>query len=140
MAKPHNRIQQPAPKGGKHIAAPEPILIATNQRKPLFSLEYLSKSHCITKCEMREQAAFARTLHTLSQYTWQELRQAGRHNSGCEKIARKSIRAPIPAHLTDEVDFLAFRFYDRAPMVGYKSEEVFYVIWLDRRFDLYDHG
>jgi len=35
---------------------------------------------------------------------------------------------------------IAFRFHDRAPMVGYRSTDgIFYIIWFDRNFTLYTH-
>jgi hypothetical protein len=29
---------------------------------------------------------------------------------------------------------------NRAPMVGYRVQAIFYILWLDRDFTLYDHG
>jgi hypothetical protein len=52
-------------------------------------------------------------------------------------------RSKQPFLVTSKEDvsfFLAFRFFDKAPMVGYRKEEVFYVLWLDREFKLYQHS
>ena len=77
----------------------------------------------------------------LSQLPWKELRQAPRHGLGYEKIKRHSIKSGIPLHITDDVDhFIAFRFHDKAPMVGHRQERIFYIFWIDRDFSLYDHG
>jgi hypothetical protein len=110
------------------------------QQKPIFSLYYLQKSHCLSDCDKEQKAAFADTLHKLSQLTWNQIISSPRHGSGCEKISRDSIKMVIPSHIKDDAVFIAFRFYGKAPMVGYREENTFHVIWLDRAFTLYDHG
>ena len=48
--------------------------------------------------------------------------------------------SPCP-HLTEDVQrLIAFRFAGNAPMVGYRVQAIFYILWLDRDFTLYDHG
>ncbi|MGP2880864.1 hypothetical protein [Serratia marcescens] len=106
---------------------------------PVFSLRYLQRDFCIDCCEKNEKAAFADKLFKLSKLSWADIRQADRHGLGTEKISRDSIKAAIPAHITPDVDFLAFRFCAKAPMVGYKIGSVFYILWLDRNFKLYKH-
>jgi len=71
--------------------------------------------------------------------SWAQINQAPRHGLGYEKISHTSIKAAIPPHITEDVNFLAFRFSGKAPMVGYRKQEVFYIVWLDRNFTLYDH-
>ena len=58
---------------------------------------------------------------------------------GLDNGDKHTIQAGIPRHVTEEVKFIAFRFYGRAPMVGYRDKTVFYVLWLDRDFNLYSH-
>ncbi|MGA2599285.1 MAG: hypothetical protein ABSH09_20110 [Bryobacteraceae bacterium] len=79
-------------------------------------------------------------MHRLSQLAWYEVRQQSRHKLGCETLARKSLHG-IPPNVTDDVDFIAFRFYKLAPMIGYRGDDgTFYIIWFDREFKLYNHG
>lgn len=106
---------------------------------PKFSLRYLQKDFCIDCCEKNEKAALADRLFILSKISWADIRKADRHGLGSEKISRDSIKAPIPAHVTEDVEFIAFRFCGKAPMVGYKLNSTFYILWLDRVFKLYNH-
>ncbi|RKZ51237.1 MAG: hypothetical protein DRR16_14980 [Candidatus Parabeggiatoa sp. nov. 3] len=76
----------------------------------------------------------------LSQLTWAEISKSSRHGLGYEKIARTSIRAPIPKHIKDDIVFIAFRFYGKAPMVGYRTDAIFHILWIDRNFTLYEHS
>ncbi|AMY67143.1 hypothetical protein EKN93_05970 [Enterobacter asburiae] len=76
----------------------------------------------------------------MSQLSLADIRQQDRHKLGYEKISRSSFKAAIPANVTEDVELMAFRFCSKAPMVGYKRNATFYVIWLDRSFTLYNHS
>lgn len=91
-------------------------------------------------CELREKGDFADALDKRSQLAWNDLQNAPKHGLGAEKIPQNRIQASIPPHVTPDVTFLAFRFSGRKAMVGYRQERLFYVLWLDRNFTLYDHG
>lgn len=133
------RIVQPIESAGKIKKGPE-YDGSSDQKKPKFSFCYLESSHCITRCQKDEKAGLADKLYRLSQLSWAELKQQGRHKLGFEKISRDSIRAGIPGHITEDVDhFLAFRFDDFKAMVGYRLGSTFFVVWLDRDFKLYKH-
>ena len=72
--------------------------------------------------------------------SWRDIKQAARHGLGFEKISRSQIKCGIPGFITEDQDhFLAFRFKGRAPMVDYRVRDVFYVLWVDPCFELYDH-
>ena len=134
------KFKSPEPGRGKHVAPRPPVSESSGQQPPAFSLRYLQKDWGLAECDKDEKAAFADTLHKLSQMTWAEIRAAPRHGSGTEKIARNEIKAPIPSHVTEDVDFLALRFSGKKAMVGYRDGILFHVLWLDREFRLYDHG
>jgi hypothetical protein len=111
----------------------------TSRERPVFSLKHLIGNYCIPTCNQEQKAAFADTLYNLSRLSWVEIMQQSKHGLGCEKIPRYRIRRPIPAHITDDITLLAFRFWKKAPMVGYRMEETFHIVWLDKDFDLYPH-
>lgn len=108
--------------------------------KPKFSLEFLDREFCISCCDKNEKAAFADKMRLLSQLTWAEINCAPRHGLGFEKIAQNSINFSIPKRITPDTNIIAFRFCGTAAMVGFKENEVFYIIWFDRNYKLYDHG
>lgn len=126
--------------GGKLIAPSGGATGSTDGLTPIFCLTHLAPPYCVTSCQGEEIAAFGLTLRKLASMTWAQIRNAPRHGLGTEKIAQASLRAPIPPTITQDVVFLAIRFYRLAPMVGYRSGQVFHIVWLDRAFDLYDHG
>lgn len=112
---------------------------STDHLHPIFCLKNLRRDHCLSKCNKEQKAAFADKLHQLSQVPWIEIRQSHRHKLGSEIIDKDTIKADIPVFITPDVKILAFRFWKKAPMLGYKSGEVFHIIWLDPKFELYGH-
>lgn len=113
---------------------------STNRDTPWFCFHKLQRGRCIQDCDQEQQAAVAETLRRLSQLTWGEITQAPRHGLGCEKIERDSIQVAIPPHITEEVQLLSFRCHGLAPMIGYRLDRVFHLIWIDKNFDVYNHG
>lgn len=133
------KIGNRQPSSGKRIQVQAEVEESPQLQPPVFSLRYLRPGYSLPDCTTEQKAAFADTLHKLSQMTWAEIAVAHRHGNGTEIIARSSIKAAIPDHITKDVNLLAFRFSGMAPMVGYRDRAVFYVIWIDPRFTLYDH-
>jgi len=110
---------------------------------PVFSLERIqaSSKYCLSKLEKKYQAAFATSIFKRRNIKWKEITQIDRHTLGSEKIPKSAIKTGVPNFITDEIDsFLVFRFYKLMPMVGYRQKNVFYVLWFDHDFSLYDHG
>jgi hypothetical protein len=127
---------------GKLLRTPANDNPSPEQQPPVFSLCYLQAGrYCLSSCERYDKAAFADKLHRLSQLTWGQIKSQHHHKLGYERIPRKQIRAGIPRHITDDVDsFMVFRFSGMKAMAGYRDGDIFYVLWLDRDFSLYDHG
>jgi hypothetical protein len=112
---------------------------STQHLRPKFSLELLQKNYCLSRCTQTEKIALIERLHELSQLTWQMIMQTDRHRQGCEKIDHKAIKTALPPFINSDMTLLAFRFYGKAPMVGFREAEVFFIVWLDRDFTLYRH-
>ena len=130
------------PAKGKRFSPHTSEKKSPEQQEPTFSLTYLeaSKKYCLSYCNKNEKAALADTLHKLSKLTWTEIKNSSYKGLGFEKIREKTIKAPIPTYIKDDVNFIAFRFFGKASMVGYRKKRTFYIIWIDRNFSLYDHG
>ncbi len=139
MAK-QNKITPPNARSSSNIKSPNDTKVSTDDLHPVFSLQYIEKSYCLSNCVQEEKAAFADTLHKLSKSEWVELKLAPRHGMGYEIIPQDSIKTSIPKHITKDTNLIAFRFCGKAAMVGYREKQMFYVIWLDREFNLYKHS
>lgn len=134
-----NRIKTQKAKQGNLVRAVEPqnYDLATI----VFSLEKLqSGRYCFSELDQENKAMFADAIFRRKNLTWADIKKAGRHQLGTEKIQKNSIRAPVPKFITEEVDsYLVFRYHGLRPMVGYRQRDVFYVLWFDSDFTLYDH-
>lgn len=107
---------------------------------PVFSFEKMQdgSGYSVNCCDSEDQAALAKRLFLLSRNTWREISQAPKHGIGTEKIERSAIRPAVP--VTEDVTLLALRFNGKKPMVGYRDGRVFYVLWMDKDFSVYNHG
>lgn len=110
------------------------------KRPPIFSFEYLQNGWCIQDCQSTERSKMLDRLRILGKLTWQQIRQEHKHRYGTETISQDSLKVGIPPFVTPDTRLIAFRAYDLVAMVGYKSDRVFHVLWIDREFKLYDHG
>lgn len=113
------------------VSAPNPDSLT-----PKFCLSMMRGGGCLTCCTKDEQAAFADTLRRLSNLTWGQIRQAPRHGLGYEKITK--IDFTLPPQVTEDVTMIAFRFFGKAAMLGYRNQDVLHILWLDRTFTAYD--
>ena len=135
------KIISPPIAQGQRVRVPTVTGTPPGQLYPAFSLVCMDRGrYGLDACELREKSDFADALYKRSQFTWNELQSAPKHGLGSEKLPQDRIRAGIPAHVTPDVTLLAFRFSGQKAMVGYRQERIFYVVWLDRDFTLYDHG
>lgn len=130
------KLNRPPAKSGKRVGLPE-APPNWNDYPPLFSFDHMAASHSVATCNDEEKAALADSMWRRSRITWRELRSAGRHGLGAEKITR--INQPRPAVVTDDVTLLAFRFSGMKAMIGFREGRIFHVIWLDSDFEVYDH-
>jgi hypothetical protein len=134
-------IKNPASRGGKISSAPTSNKRPSAQEHPIFSLKYLKEDFCITNCTKDEQAAFALKLHLLSQATWIDLQLAPRHGIGYELIPVQQVKISIPSEVTQDIaSFHVFRFSGKKAMIGFKDENTYHILGLDRNFKAYKHG
>lgn len=139
MAKQSRRLKSPPANRGKRIAPKEPT--DYDSKPPAFSLEKLQPGdYCLTSLNQEHKAMFADAIFKRRTSSWKDVRNAPRHGIGTELIKKSSIKAAIPKFITDESEtLLAMRYHGRCPMVGYRVRDIFYVLWFDHNFTLYDH-
>ncbi len=123
--------------GSKKLKTPPSVSVNYDRSKPKFSLEYLQRDYCLSHCQQEEKASFADAIHKRSQLTWSQINSLPRHGLGYEIIPQHQINSGLPNHLSKEVNLLSFRCFGIKPMVGYRKNDTFYVLWLDRNHDLY---
>lgn len=112
----------------------------SNHKSPIFSFKYMESGHSIRDCPKEDKIVLADKLFQLSQMTWQDIFEAYRHGAGQEKIAKNSIRVPIPACVKEDTNLIAIRYNGKAPIIGFRENEVFHVLWVDFDYSVYKHS
>jgi len=132
-------IPQPKKNKGKSFSSQKTI--DYDNQPPIFSLERLMPGHyCFSSLEQKDKAAFAESIFKRRNIPWKEIKNLPRHGLGIEKISKSSIKTALPKNITEDFNyFLAFQFSGKKPMVGYRVHEIFYVLWFDHDFTLYEH-
>lgn len=95
--------------------------------------------YSVDRADKEALAAFAKQLKLLSSLTWKKIKQSPRHGQGCEKIKRNCLNVNVPASVSEDAEMLAFRFYGKRVFAGFRSLEIFHILFLDTKFTLYDH-
>ena len=125
---------------GKQYSYPVPESGPPGKDTPVFSLQYMEDSHCISQCSEEQKVSFVDKMRALSQLTWNQIKLAPKHGLGSEKIPRPMFKVPIPDFISEDEALLAIRFWNLAPMIGVRWKQIFHIIWFDKDFDVYDHG
>jgi|WetSurMetagenome_2_1015567.scaffolds.fasta_scaffold00004_2 hypothetical protein len=135
------KLHHPKAKQGRHI--PAPLIEPDNKlfhNHPIFCLRYLHKDYNVESCSPSDRASLIRQMANLSQLSWDEIKQSGRHGMGSEKINRKSIRVSFPQEITPDVeDFLALRYSGNKAFIGFRNRYIFHMIYIDSDFSVYKH-
>lgn len=138
MAK-RGKIAAPSAKKGERVTAQEPE--DTNKQTIAFSFERVQAGdYCFSVLDKDDMASVAKAMYRRKTMTWVDILSADRHGLGTEKMPKGDIKAPMPPFVTDDMDhFLVLRFNGMKPMVGYRKGRIFYILWFDHNFTLYDH-
>lgn len=140
-------IQLPSSDAGEqHIG------VSSNKTgRPLFSFRHIcNKEFCVKKCSIEQFKAYSDALRMLSDLEWGVIDGLPSNGRGYEAIPVKSLNASakIPEPFSKAEAVLVFRFggggavasRTAGRIAGIKDRDRFYVLFIDSRFDLYDHG
>lgn len=107
---------------------------------PVFCFRHIHNNFNIDDCTDKERKSLLKRLQILSNMTWLEIQFADKHGCGTEKISQSAIRAGIPEHLSKDENLYALRFEGTKSMVGYRTDSIFHIVYVDRDYTLYNHG
>jgi hypothetical protein len=133
------RIRPAEAASGRLGTPPALVRASTNNVRPLFSLAEMAPHYSVEHCDARPLASLARLLRTLAQMTWAEIQSSGRRQLGHEIIRRDELRPGIGAHVPGDRVALAFRAGDDYRVIGYRTDDVLYVVAVDSDLTAYEH-
>lgn len=86
---------------------------------------------------------FLEKMKTFSKMSWQNAlapNSAGRKYKKINEL-RFNAKLNIPQKFQSESSMLFFRYYDTRSLIGYRENDIFYVVWIESSpGDIYDHG
>jgi hypothetical protein len=103
-------------------------------------MKHLAQGFSVENLDENQRAAFAMALAKRSTTTWSNLWLTNRHKLGCELIPCSALNEPMPQSISSDVEkVVVFRFSDFAPMIGFRRDDTFHIIWIDPKFKVYKH-
>ena len=135
------KLKKPNMHQGKQIKALENQHINADTQTIIISLEFVQKRYCFEFLDKDEKAAVASSIFKRSKLQWLQIKNTHKHGLGMETIERNALKAPIPeiSLIKPDTTFIALRFDEKKLMVGFRNGRIFYVLWFDRSFKLYNH-
>lgn len=137
------QIKSKSGQGGKHIKAQggQGSSKPTIFEQPVFSLQNISKQndYSFDTCTDAEKLSLINRLVALSKMKWSAIHTEDRHGFGSEKVIIPKERRPVGTP-NDRV-YYALRFAPaNKAFIGYKCDEnIFHIIWIDKKYSLYKH-
>ncbi|GCE65776.1 hypothetical protein OMCYN_01722 [cyanobiont of Ornithocercus magnificus] len=143
MARRDKSIRRPGiTQQRKNIRLYEPQS-CSNDSKVIFSFEQVQEESGFgfSELDKHDKSAVSEALFKRRNFSWNDLIQAGKYGLGTEKIPVRSVKASKPKFITEDAkDYLALRFNGKKPMLGYREGGVFYILYFDSKYSLYNHG
>lgn len=117
----------------------EPVIpdISFQDLPPKFSLQYVQSKYCINRCTKDEKCDFVNAMYKRKDHSWKKLFIEPHDKLGLE-IIKKGLKVTCPECASGK-ELLSLRFSGKKPMVGFRERDVFYVLWFDRDFSVYQH-
>lgn len=139
MGKPTKQKGKQAPflKAAPSAPPPNPDLFP-----PAFSFEKMQdgSGNSFNCCQDDDRLSLAKRIFMLSREPWRKIRGASNKGLGSEEIPRSRIKRPVPATVTDDVDYFhSLHYTGHKRFIGYKVGQIFYVLWVDHNFSVYKH-
>ena len=133
------------PKSAVNDAAVNFALPANETSKRLyFSHRFIcTRDFCIKKCSYEQFKSLADKLRILSELEWKIIKSSPRETNGYEEIPVKQINGTLPNNFSNLDSVMIFRFGGGSRggrIVGTLEENRFYILFIDSKYNLYDHG
>ena len=122
----------------------KPFSSSSRETYPYFSFRYIcQKNHSMKNCSIEQFKKISETLRLLSTLPWKTIESSPREQYGCEPLPQSSIRASMPPIVKSDEPIDVFRFGDGkrgGRLAGVRREDRFYILFVDSKYNLYDHG
>ncbi len=126
----------------KHEREQRLSVASVNDSYPKFSFEFCFGSvRGIDRATKQVKQSVIEKVVYLSQISWGDIK-ALPHENGFEKIDKDSFKKlpNIPNKFNSETKIVVFRLpSELGRLIGYIEDDTFYVVWIDTKFNMYNH-
>jgi hypothetical protein len=138
-----------SPIGPKTDRAPflkgrgKPLDSSPDDLPTAFSFEKMQEKsgHSVNCCQDEDREKLIQRMFMLSKLPWKNVKNAPNKGLGCEQIPKGRIKKPIPSSVTPDVDsFSSLHYQGKKRFIGYRVGRIFFILWIDHDFTVYDHG
>lgn len=132
-------------KSLRDVFAQSPIQKPSNDDNDnlVFSFRDLQRDYDFEQacCDDQVRRDLLSSLRRLSRTTWDDLKTRDKKSGGSELINRSEIKASLPSFITDDYEkFIVIRFNSQnSRLIGYRQDNIFYILFIDVSLTLYDH-
>ncbi len=133
---------------GKKLAPRQSLRISDDDKKPLFSLEYIgvNTKYGLKSCQVEDKAIFLEAIHKRSDLTWKQIKNEPFKNGlGFELLKDRKLnmklRRMARKKLTEDAKIRVFCAKSRTKrrMLGERDGQIFYILFLDPCGEIYEH-
>lgn len=119
------------------------IVQSNSDKGCAFSFKYLTenKDYGLNSLSNEAKVKLVNSINSYSHKNWNEIQSTHKHiNGGMETIKQDAIKVKIPNFIKEDTKLIVLRFGKKIPMVGFRDNSIFHVVWFDPKFQLYNHG
>ena len=121
-------------------ADPEPASVPKSGH-PLLCLRHCRSGWGVEELRPEQCQQFLIKWNKRAKLTWDELVQHDRHGLGSEFIPAAKIKPSPPPDSIKRDRYLVLRHDGNLPFVGFRTGDVFHVLWIEKKYnELYDHS
>lgn len=130
------QIPNPRREAGR---IPESVTVIKDKLKsgyPVLSFKHVSDNHCLLSdwisTEIKELIS---TFKMLEEVPWNKL-----HSTGLRLKAIDSFSKPLPPYISPDETIYEIRVCQKKRVFGYRTDDIFRVIWFDRNHEICPEG
>lgn len=130
------KFKMPSQKRDGKVSAPN-VPAALSDEHPIFCLKYLRNGYQVDDCDEETKGQVLRRLGIAAQQTWSGLLSRHHTSGGFERIPTDGFRGGLPSEFQSEDKAYVLRLTKRGRIVGFRKDQIFFIVWLDQLHNLY---
>lgn len=136
------RIKKATSNRGKRLNHKESSKRVDTTQYPSFSFRFCcDRAYGIDRCSSKLRESLSKRIFRFSRMKWSKIYQNARHSWGSEQIPQREIKPELPDIISPDTSLQVLRFTGgNHSMIGFRENGIFFILYLDHNFSVYNHG